>query len=172
MTSSLSDLDHKVLIVMNKCDEFTSVEDFARCYGSLCWNLSKVIPRKDLPRIYTMFLPTVNTDNPDPDGVGAIPMQTFIDTREEVIREIYRAPLRRVDNSITELNDTGNLLATSWVNPLVAHRSNFVCASLLAQKFTYLPPFVQHGDFRCTHWLLTQHEKISARRACNGEQVA
>jgi hypothetical protein len=27
----------------------------------------------------------------------------------------------------------------SWVNPLVAHRSNFVCASLLAQKLTYLP---------------------------------
>jgi hypothetical protein len=32
-----------------------------------------------------------------------------------------------------------NLLATSWVNPLVAHRSNFVCASQLAQKLTYLP---------------------------------
>jgi hypothetical protein len=26
-------------------------------YRSLCWNLSKVIPRKDLPRIYTMSLP-------------------------------------------------------------------------------------------------------------------
>jgi hypothetical protein len=30
-----------------------------------------------------------------------------------------------------------NLLATSWVNPLVAHRSNFVCASQLAQKRTH-----------------------------------
>jgi hypothetical protein len=29
--------------------------------------------------------------------------------------------------------------ATSWVNPLVAHRSNFVCASKLAQKLTYRP---------------------------------
>ena len=30
-------------------------------------------------------------------------------------------------------------VATSWVHPLVAHRSNFVCASQLAQKLTYLP---------------------------------
>jgi hypothetical protein len=30
-------------------------------------------------------------------------------------------------------------LATSWVNPLVARRSNFVCASKLAQKLTSLP---------------------------------
>ena len=30
-------------------------------------------------------------------------------------------------------------LATSWVNPLVAHRSNFVYASQLAQKLTYVP---------------------------------
>ena len=29
--------------------------------------------------------------------------------------------------------------ATSWVSPLVAHRSNCVCATKLAQKLTYLP---------------------------------
>ena len=37
-------------------DQFTNVHDFARAYGSLCWNLSKVIPRKDLPR-YQRSLP-------------------------------------------------------------------------------------------------------------------
>ena len=35
---------------MGQVDQFTKVHDFARAYGSLCWNLSKVIPRKDLPR--------------------------------------------------------------------------------------------------------------------------
>jgi hypothetical protein len=38
-------------------DQFEHIHDFARAYGSLCWNLAKVIPRKDLPPIYTMFLP-------------------------------------------------------------------------------------------------------------------
>jgi len=54
---ALSGMDHKLLIVLNKADQFGKIHDFARAYGSLCWNLSKVIPRKDLPRIYTMCLP-------------------------------------------------------------------------------------------------------------------
>jgi hypothetical protein len=43
---------------MSKVDQFEHIHDFARAYGSLCWNLAKVIPRKDLPRIYTMYLPS------------------------------------------------------------------------------------------------------------------
>lgn len=38
-------MDHKMAIIFNKCDQFTKMHDFARTYGSLCWNLSKVIPR-------------------------------------------------------------------------------------------------------------------------------
>jgi hypothetical protein len=57
LTNSLVGLDHKLHIILNKADQFTKIHDFARAYGSLCWNLSKVIQRKDLPRIYTMCLP-------------------------------------------------------------------------------------------------------------------
>ena len=42
LTRSLSGLDHKLHIVLNKADQFYRVNDFARAYGSLCWNLSKV----------------------------------------------------------------------------------------------------------------------------------
>lgn len=49
LLNCLSGLDHKLLIVLNKADQFYKIHDFARAYGSLCWNLSKVIPRKDLP---------------------------------------------------------------------------------------------------------------------------
>lgn len=45
----LSGMDHKLIIILNKADQFYKIHDFARAYGSLCWNLSKVIPRKDLP---------------------------------------------------------------------------------------------------------------------------
>jgi hypothetical protein len=54
LTNSLAGMDHKLHIILNKVDQFEKTHDFARAYGSLCWNLSKVIPRKDLPRIYTM----------------------------------------------------------------------------------------------------------------------
>lgn len=65
---SLGGMDHKLLIVLNKADQFKKIHDFARAYGSLCWNLSKVIPRKDLPRIYTMCLPTKNSGAGNGEG--------------------------------------------------------------------------------------------------------
>ena len=40
----LAEYDHKLMLVLNKVDRFSRVEDFARTYGSLCWNLSKVRP--------------------------------------------------------------------------------------------------------------------------------
>ena len=57
LTNSLKGMDYKLHIILNKADQFRKIHDFARAYGSLCWNLSKVIPRKDLPQIYTMCLP-------------------------------------------------------------------------------------------------------------------
>ena len=53
LLQSIGEMDHKLLIVLNKANQLKKIHDFARAYGSLCWKLSKVIPRKDLPRIFT-----------------------------------------------------------------------------------------------------------------------
>jgi len=42
LVNSLGGMDHKLYIVLNKADKFKKIHDFARAYGSLCWNLSKV----------------------------------------------------------------------------------------------------------------------------------
>lgn len=63
LTNSLRDLSSKVLLILNKVDDFRTVHDFARAYGALCWNLSKVTPRKDLPFIYTMYVPQEHREN-------------------------------------------------------------------------------------------------------------
>lgn len=96
---ALSGMDHKLLIILNKADQFEKIHDFARAYGSLCWNLSKVIPRKDLPRIYTMCLPV--------DATKDLPMelQDLHSARNEVVAEVRKAPQRRLDNVITQLQD-------------------------------------------------------------------
>jgi hypothetical protein len=98
-TQSLRGIDHKLLIVMNKMDRFESLQDFARAYGALCWNLGKVIPRKDLPHIYTTFVPVEGAPPP------SLPTKDFEQAREELIREVKRAPARRVDNLVTQLED-------------------------------------------------------------------
>ncbi len=128
---SLGGMDHKLLIVLNKADQFRKIHDFARAYGSLCWNLSKVIPRKDLPRIFTMCLPVAsssikdgndgtnyNTNDisasiVDGNAVEALDRRALADlhqTRDEVLAEVIKAPKRRVDNVITNLHDSVHLL--------------------------------------------------------------
>ena len=101
---SLRGMDHKLLIVLNKMDRFESLTDFARAYGALCWNLGKVIPRKDLPHIFTTFIPV--------DGVvpSKLPTQDFVTAREDLVKEIRRAPARRVDNLVTQLEEHGQRL--------------------------------------------------------------
>jgi GTPase SAR1 family protein len=94
---SLRGIDHKLLIVMNKMDQFRSLHDFARAYGALCWNLGKVIPRKDLPMIFNTFVPVPNPPAP------ALPTEDFEAAREELVQEIQRAPTRRVDNMLTQV---------------------------------------------------------------------
>lgn len=94
---SLSGIDHKLLIVLNKMDQFQNLHDFARAYGALCWNLGKVIPRKDLPMIYNTFVPVEGRPK------SALPMDDFENARADLIHEIRRVPTRRMDNQITQM---------------------------------------------------------------------
>ncbi len=115
LTNSLVGLDHKLHIILNKADQFKKIHDFARAYGALCWNLSKVIQRKDLPRIYTMCLPQayragtgdMSSEEDGSLGRGLADLET---TREEVVEEVLNAPKRRVDNEISRLTDAVAIL--------------------------------------------------------------
>ena len=55
LTNTLSGLEHKLMIVLNKVDLFASMRDFARTYGTLCWNLSTdSYTHLTLPTIYSV----------------------------------------------------------------------------------------------------------------------
>jgi hypothetical protein len=94
---SLTGIDHKLLIAMNKMDQFRNLHDFARAFGALCWNLGKVIPRKDLPQIYNTYVPLEGQPAP------VLSMDDFDRAREDLIGELRRAPARRLDNMITQM---------------------------------------------------------------------
>jgi hypothetical protein len=115
LTNSLMGLDQKLLIILNKADQFRKIHDFARAYGSLCWNLSKVIHRKDLPQIYTMCLPPTfqarsSGDQSEEEGSlgrGLIDLEAI---REDVVAKVLNAPYRRIDNEISRLSDSVAIL--------------------------------------------------------------
>ncbi|MGE9290644.1 MAG: hypothetical protein ACQKBT_06630, partial [Puniceicoccales bacterium] len=82
-------------------DTFSNIRDFARDYGSLCWNLARVVRTKDLPHIFTMYVPTDAANRPA-DG---IPLEDFDAARNEVIHEIENAHIRRADNLVGNLKE-------------------------------------------------------------------
>lgn len=94
---SLNGIDHKLLIVLNKMDQFHNLHDFARAYGALCWNLGKVIPRKDLPMIYNTYVPLEGQPK------SGLQLDDFDKARKDLVEELRRAPTRRMDNQITQI---------------------------------------------------------------------
>jgi len=102
LTKSLNGLDHKFLIVLNKVDRLDSSLDFARAYGTLGWALSKVIPRKDIPMIYTIYNEGFDENKRDHN----LNLEPFRQKRDEVLAEVFRAKDRHWDNVITSTEDT------------------------------------------------------------------
>ncbi len=108
LTQILGRLGYKLILVLNKVDQFAGFRDFARTYGALCWNLAKAIPTKDIPHIATCYVPAAETV-PDRQP-GGIPLSDFDISRTEILAEIRRAPGRRADNMVTELLHRGTEL--------------------------------------------------------------
>lgn len=107
LTRSLAGLDHKFVIVLNKVDQLDSSVDFARAYGTLGWALSKVIPRKDIPQIYTMYNAGIETEEHKVrEREHKLPLEAFRKKRKEVVAEVLRAKSRHWDNVITSTEDT------------------------------------------------------------------
>ena len=106
-TEGLADYDHKLLVVMNKVDQFRKLPDLARCYGTLCWNLGKVMRTKDLPQIYISYIPTEGAP-PSP-----LPMLDFDRSRERLITKVEHTSLQRADNLLTEV--------TTYLERLLLH---------------------------------------------------
>jgi energy-coupling factor transporter ATP-binding protein EcfA2 len=103
----LSLLDHKLVVVFSKVDQFRNVTDFARCYGTLCWNLGKVLRTKDLPQIHPCYLKVEGAPAP------AIPLAEFDAPRERLLERIKKAPDQRADNLLTE--------TARYIEGLIAH---------------------------------------------------
>jgi hypothetical protein len=97
-TDALRDVDHKLLVVMNKVDQFRKLSDFARCYGTLCWNLGKVMRTKDLPLIYVTYLP-VEGAPPSP-----LPLDEFDLSRAQLLKKMEQTSLQRADNILTDVS--------------------------------------------------------------------
>ncbi len=51
--------EHRTIFVMSRIDECDNLTDFTRSFGTLCWNMSQMTGRKDIPHIYLTYAPSV-----------------------------------------------------------------------------------------------------------------
>lgn len=89
--------EFKLRVMLNKCDAFTSMYDFARTYGTACWNLARVLRTKDLPKIWTIY----SGPEREPDGTK-LDLVDFNRHRAEYLDVLKNAAARRQDNVFSQ----------------------------------------------------------------------
>jgi GTPase SAR1 family protein len=94
--------EDRIVFVMSRVDECENPGDLIRSYGTLCWNLSQMTGRKDIPRIFLTFAPSASR--------RATVGDAWIDERSELKKKILGAPdlkishiLHMVDRKLFEL---------------------------------------------------------------------
>ena len=138
LTQALQGQDSKLHIILNKVDQFSKVHDFGRAYGALAWNLAKVIPRKDMPEINTMCVPH-NEGMNEPDS-PCIPLDDLQHTRQQVVDIVMNAPGARIDNMISKVSDSAQMLLvhSRVVNALKYNVSRMNRRKWMSSVFTAL----------------------------------
>lgn len=88
--------EHRIIFVMSRIDECDNLSDFTRSYGTLCWNMSQMTGRKDIPHIYLTYAPSVVDPSSVADG--------WPQERDELIEKIKRAPGFRINHILEDID--------------------------------------------------------------------
>ncbi len=115
--------EDRVLFVLNRIDVCASLADLLRVYGTLCWNLSQMTGRKDIPPIRLTYSTRVSADGPE--TASASPrhahLQYLENQREELRRAILEAPRYRLDHLAAFVETHADRLSL-MLEALVAYR--------------------------------------------------
>jgi len=95
--------EDRIVFVMSRIDECDNLADLVRSYGTLCWNLSQMTGRKDIPRIYLTYAPDM--------AMAQEELMVWASERQHLKELILKAPglrishvLQNVDKQTQELH--------------------------------------------------------------------
>ena len=121
-TISARTYEDRVLFVLNRIDECESLSDLLQVYGTLCWNLSQITGRKDIPTIHLTYSSRAakNADSLISDT------QNFLyhlqNQRKKLKAAVLDAPRRRLDNLATFIETNAERL-DQFLEAIIAYRS-------------------------------------------------
>lgn len=115
--------EDRVLYVLNRIDECASLTDLIRVYGTLCWNLSQITGRKDIPPIHLTYSPKAAAASLDAAGQSSTYLSHLENQREELKKAILQAPCHRLDNLASFVETHGERLS-HFLEAMIAYRKN------------------------------------------------
>lgn len=97
--------EDRVFFVLNRIDECENLNDLLRVYGTLCWNLSQMTGRKDIPHIYLTYSQVVGKQAESREF-----LQMLSNQRQDIASAISKAPRNRLDRLATYIETHGEQL--------------------------------------------------------------
>ena len=114
--------EDRVLFVLNRVDECASLIDLLQVYGTLCWNLSQMTGRKDIPPIRLTYSPHAMKTPPGELGRDLDYLRYLANQRTELKEAVRQAPRYRLDNLATFVETHGERLS-HLLEALISYRS-------------------------------------------------
>ncbi|RJQ70837.1 MAG: Dynamin family protein [Desulfobacteraceae bacterium] len=111
--------EDRVLFVLNRIDECASMIDLLRVYGTLCWNLSQITGRKDIPMIHLTYSTQEASARKEDHDISYL--RYLENQREELKKAVLQAPRYRLDNLAAFVETHGERLA-HFLEALIAYR--------------------------------------------------
>lgn len=113
--------EDRVHFVLNRIDECASMIDLIKVYGTLCWNLSQMTGRKDIPLIrLTYSLNAMAKRENDLNGEMGY-LKYLENQREELKNEILEAPRHRLDH-LASFVETHSGRLTHLLEALISYK--------------------------------------------------
>lgn len=94
--------EHRTIFVMSRIDECDNLTDFTRSYGTLCWNMSQMTGRKDIPHIYLTYAESIVS----PDKI----IEGWPQERQQLLNKMQEASKYQINHILEDMDRQVNEL--------------------------------------------------------------
>lgn len=136
--------EDRVRFVLNRIDECTSMIDLLKVYGTLCWNLSQMTGRKDIPPIRLTYSLNVHRKEEGVEGGESSYLQYLDNQREQLKEEILEAPRHRLDHLATFVETHSGRLS-HLLEALISYRKRLKGFSVKSFALAVLASLIAGG---------------------------
>lgn len=130
--------EDRVLFVLNRIDECDSLIDLLRVYGTLCWNLSQITGRKDIPMIHLTYSSHATTNSSNNFDHNTSHLSYLENQRDELKKAVLQAPRYRLDHLATFVEMHGERIS-HLLEALISYRKQL---RLFQIKYTLTGIFI------------------------------